>query len=303
MCGRQSRRNKVWGRRESSAYPRSTIPLLKHSLHQPSAFSPHSLIAAVREERGLKANRVPAVCVLEFDGDLTDWLLEQKLVAPCLAWACFHTTMFELEADGTPCGVIPRTIGGPYAVLVAEQLFASGARVVLGLTTAGRVQPSLTVPALVVATSAVRDEGTSYHYLKPAPTVDAPTEPVECLIRELNQLDLPVMPGQVWTTDAPYRETEQQLNRHARGGVLAVEMQAASLFAFAEARRATVGVVAHVTNAVDLEGEAFNKGSQEDGLRILQAVCRAGLQCLEVEGPDEIQPRGISRGVDRQRGT
>ena len=52
---------------------KSTIPLLNHSLHRPSAFSPDSLIAAVREERGLKANRVPAVCVLEFDGDLTDW--------------------------------------------------------------------------------------------------------------------------------------------------------------------------------------------------------------------------------------
>ena len=274
---------------------KSTIPLLNHSLRQPSAFSPDSLIAAVREERGLKANRVPTVCVLEFDGDLIDWLVEQKLAAPCLAWACFHTTMFELEVDGTPCGVIPRTIGGPYAVLIAEQLFASGARVVLGLTTAGSVQPSLAVPALVVATSAVRDEGTSYHYLKPAPTVDAPAEPVEFLVRELSQLDLPVMSGQVWTTDAPYRETEQQLNRHARGGVLAVEMQAASLFAFAEARRATVGVVAHVTSAVDRDGEDFNKGSPEDGLRLLQAVCRAGLHCLEVEGPEERKLPGGTR--------
>ena len=79
----------MFGHHDSLMSHKSRIPLLNHFLHQPSAFSPDSLIASVREERGLKANPVPAVCVLEFDGDLTDWLLEQKLVAQCLAWLAF----------------------------------------------------------------------------------------------------------------------------------------------------------------------------------------------------------------------
>jgi hypothetical protein len=72
---------------------RFLLPLLDHPLKQASAFTPEALIAAVRDERGLRANPVPAVCVLEFDGDLTDWLVATEVVQPCSDWACFHTTM------------------------------------------------------------------------------------------------------------------------------------------------------------------------------------------------------------------
>lgn len=102
------------------------LPLLNHPLQQPSAFTPEALIDAVRNERGLAANSVPHICVLEFDGDLTDWLISNRGAVPCSHWACFHTTMYTLEVDGCSCAIIARTIGGPYSVLVAEQLAASG---------------------------------------------------------------------------------------------------------------------------------------------------------------------------------
>jgi uridine phosphorylase len=144
--------------------------------------------------------------------------------------------MFALDVNGKPCGIVPRTIGGSYAVLVAEQLLASGARVIVGLTSAGRVSPKLQIPRLVVATAAIRDEGTSFHYLPASRLVGAPPEPVAPLASELKRLGLPVYEGTLWTTDAPYRETRQQLDRYGEEGVLAVEMQAASLFALAQVR-------------------------------------------------------------------
>ena len=116
----------------------SSLPLLNHPLQQPSAFTPEALIDAVRNERGLPASTVPDICVLEFDGDLTDWLISNRGAVPCSHWACFHTTMYTLEVDGCSCAIIPRTIGGPYSVLVAEQLAASGARIIMGLTSAWR---------------------------------------------------------------------------------------------------------------------------------------------------------------------
>ncbi len=259
---------------------RDKSPLLDHALDQPAAFTPEALVDAVRAERGLAPEPVPAVCVLEFDGDLTDWLEDRNLVRPAPHWACFHTRMSLLDVDGSPCGIVPRTIGGPYAVLVSEQLFASGAKVVIGLTSSGRVLPSLPIPSLVVATSAVRDEGTSYHYLPPTETVAAPVGVPETLAEEVAAVGLPVARGQVWTTDAPYRETREQLDRHAAAGVLAVEMQAASLFALAAARNVATAVVAHVTNAIDHDGEDFDKGREADGLRLLQCVCRGGLRFL-----------------------
>jgi uridine phosphorylase len=255
----------------------NALPLLTHPLDVESEFTPQALIEAVRNKRRLVSVAVPEVCVLEFDGDLTDHLVQSNAVSPWRNWACFHTPMFALEVDGKPCGIVPRSIGGAYAVLIAEQLLASGARMIVALTSAGRVSPNLQIPSLVVATAAIRDEGTSFHYLPPSKLVAAPPSPVTPLTRELERLGLPVYQGTVWTTDAPYRETQQQLDEYSEQGVLAVEMQAASLFALAQVRKARIAVVAHVSNATDYDGEPFDRGPEIEGVQILMAVCRASL--------------------------
>ncbi len=262
--------------------PLERCPLFNHALHSPSTFKPEDLVNSVRETRSLPNLSVPPLCILDFDGDLTDWLLSHGMATRFEPWACFHTTMYLVEADGIRCGVIARTIGGPYAVLIAEQLRVAGARLILCLTSAGRVSPSLPLPALVVVTSAVRDEGTSLHYLPAGECVACPTPIGDLLGGELTGLGWPVVQGSVWTTDAPYRETIEQLQRHANAGVLAVEMQAASLFAFATARRMDIGIVAHVTNALDYGDGQFDKGSDEDSVAILQAMMRAGQRYLEI---------------------
>src|SRR5271157_990089 len=223
-------------------------PLFEHALDAQSAFRPEDLVNAVREARGLPGLSVPPICFLDFDGDLTDWLVSHGRATCFEPWACFHTKMYLVEADGVRCGLIARTIGGPYAVLIAEQLRVAGAQLILGLTSAGRVSPSFPLPGLVVVTCAVRDEGTSLHYLPAGEDVACPTPIGNLLSDELTGLGWTVVEGSVWTTDAPYRETIEQLHRHADAGVLAVEMQAASLFAFATARQVNIGIVAHVTN-------------------------------------------------------
>jgi uridine phosphorylase len=257
------------------------IPLLAHPLNESPAFTPEALLEAVRVAASLRRDPVPPVCLLEFDGDLTDWLISTGAAKPWKSWACFHTTMHAIEVEGTPCGIVPRTIGGPYAVLIAEQLKASGAQVVLGLTSAGRVALSVPVPSLVVATAAIRDEGTSYHYLSASRPAVAHAPLADFLLRNLRSLGVSVLSGTVWTTDAPYRETRQQLAEYARQGVLAVEMQAASLFSFGIARDIPVGTVAHVTNAADHDETPFEKGSREFGRQLLEAMCRAAKSFLD----------------------
>ena len=251
------------------------LPILDHALADPSAFTAKNLMDDVRRSRQIPDGGIPPLCVLEFDGDLTDWLVREGLAKPFPSWACFHTAMFTIDLEGVTCGIIARTIGGPYAVLIAEQLHASGAKVIVGLSSAGRISPDLPLPCLVVATCAIRDEGTSYHYLPPAREVTGESGLIPHLERELIATGWAVRRGKVWTTDAPYRETKVQLGKWSREGVLAVEMQAASLFAFGIARQANVASVAMVSNAVDHTGEQFNTGSQEDGMRILQGIARA----------------------------
>ena len=260
------------------------LPLLNHPVDEQSVFTPVNLIDSVRRARQIPEGSIPELCFLEFDGDLTDWLSGRGHAKPFPCWPCFHTTMFAVEIEGVQCGIIPRTIGGPYAVLIAEQLAAAGSRLIVGLTSAGRVSRELPLPCLVVVTGAIRDEGTSLHYLQAAREVSGPTPEVAALIfRELAATGRPVRQGKVWTTDAPYRETQMQLNQWATEGILAVEMQAASLFAFGIARGMAVACVATVSNAVDHEGEQFDTGSQQEGLRILAACTRAFKNALAAE--------------------
>lgn len=269
----------------------SVTPLLHHPLDAPSAFRPEDLMQAVRRTRGLDIDGVPPVCVLDFDGDLSDGLVRDGAVTPVPAWACFHTQMLGLTIDGVACGVVPRTIGGPYAVLVAEQLHAAGAKVVIGITSAGRVAPALPLPCIVVADEAVRDEGTSLHYLPESETVATPTPRLVDLLAEALGPVTAVRRGLLWTTDAPYRETDAQLRAWSGRGVLAVEMQAASLFAFAHARAAPVGIVALVSNSTDHTGEQFDTGEHAYRLRVLSAVVHAAAAFLAAPGSSRSTPQ------------
>jgi uridine phosphorylase len=252
-----------------------SLPLLQHVLESPSALTPERLMGAVRAERGLANEAVPPLCVLDFDGDLSDHLAATGMSSPWSSWACFHTSMRATTMEGITCGIVPRTIGGPYAVLVSEQLWAAGAKLIVGITSAGRVSASLALPSIVIVDEAVRDEGTSLHYLAPAASIAAPTTDIlDPLVKELS-VSSAARRGRVWTTDAPYRETAEQLRFWADRNVLAVEMQAASLFAFAHARSAQVGMVALVSNAVDEVTADFNTGGNDYRLRVLRAVARA----------------------------
>jgi nucleoside phosphorylase len=126
----------------------------------------------------------------------------------------------------------------------------------------------------VVATSAIRDE--ELPAIPAWAEVACKSPVVPFLERELIATGWTVRSGKVWTTDAPYRETKAQLTKWTREGVLAVEMQAASLFAFGAARHASVASVAMVSNAVDHAGAQFDTwSSQDDGLRVLKGIARA----------------------------
>src|SRR5437660_10648757 len=115
----------------------SAPPLLGHALDQPSAFTAKNLIDDVRRSRQIPAGIVPPLCILEFDGDITDWLVRDGIAKPFRPWACFHTSMFTMDLEGVSCGIIARTIGGPSAVLIPAQSQAAGAKRSIPRTYAG----------------------------------------------------------------------------------------------------------------------------------------------------------------------
>lgn len=250
-------------------------PILGDKHHgAPSAFTPESLLREARRQKALADEPVPQVCLLDPDGDVLRHLRATGAAVPHSGWACYHSELLVFALDGRAVGVVPCAVGAPYAVLVAEQLFASGCRLLISVTSAGQITPLAAPPYYVLIDRALRDEGTSYHYLPPADWSVAPPRLVEALDGAFADAPQPVHVGSTWTTDAPFRETGPAIDAIRKRGALAVEMEAAALYAFAEARSRPVVCFAHVTNQMgQVEGD-FEKGQANGAQTSLEVVRR-----------------------------
>jgi len=234
-----------------------------------------------RRQKGIGGEAVPALCLLDPDGDMLAHLRAAGRARPHPGWACYHTTLWRAEVAGREVGIVACAVGAPFAVLIAEQMFVSGCRLLISVTSAGRIAPApVAPPYFVLIDRALRDEGTSYHYRPPADWAEAPADLLAMLDGAFAGASQPVLRGAAWTTDAPYRETAAAIAAMVARGILAVEMEAAALYAFAAARHRPVVCFAHVTNQMgQIEGD-FEKGEAAGAPAALDIVVRAAARLM-----------------------
>jgi uridine phosphorylase len=241
----------------------------------PSVFLPPALLREARRQKGLPVADVPPICILDPDGDIVRRLKSLGRTKRFDAWPCYHTDLQTFSLGKEIVGILGCVVGAPFAVLVAEELFACGCRILISLTSAGQILPAVRPPYFVVIDRALRDEGTSYHYAAPSEYSEADPRLIALAVEALRKTGLHAIIGPSWTTDAPFRETAEAIESARSKGVLAVEMEAAALYAFARAKRANVLCLAHVTNTMGQEGQDFEKGEADgttDALAILEAI-------------------------------
>ncbi|OYV41450.1 MAG: uridine phosphorylase [Rhodospirillales bacterium 20-64-7] len=241
-----------------------------------AVFVPAAMIREARRQKQIPSVDVPSVCLLDPDGDIVRRLRADGRARRFEPWPCYHSELYTFHVGEQLVGVVGCAVGGPFAVLVAEQMFACGCRLLISMTSAGQILPTPGPPPyFVVIDRALRDEGTSYHYAASSEFLEADMLLVDAARTALGKLRLRAYVGASWTTDAPFRETAKAIEAARHKGILAVEMEAASLYAFAKARGAAVLCLAHVTNTMgQVEGD-FEKG-EADGtaaaLKVLDAI-------------------------------
>jgi uridine phosphorylase len=247
------------------------ILLQKHN-DATSAFTPESLLREARRQKSLPTVAVPEICVLDPDGDIVRHLRARGRADRHPGWACYHTDLYVFHHEGHEYGIVGCAVGAAFAVLIAEELFASGCQFLVSMTSAGQILPVQAPPYFIVIDRALRDEGTSYHYLPPSDYSVADAHLAQIAREALTAADVSVQVGTTWTTDAPFRETHEAINAAAQAGILAVEMEAAALYAFAKASGRPVLCFAHVTNQMGrIEGD-FEKGvadGAEESLKVI----------------------------------
>jgi uridine phosphorylase len=251
------------------------VPWLQNKSPQAaSVFSPDALLREARRQKGLAPLDVPAVCIFDPDGDILRQLRKSGRATRFDAWPCYHTELYTFRLGEQTVGIV---VGAPFAVLIAEELFACGCRFLLSLTSAGQINAAGPTPYFVVIDRALRDEGTSYHYAAPAEFAEADAKLVATAANALKQAGLRILVGASWTTDAPFRETAEAIESARAKGVLAVEMEAAALYTFARTRGKSVLCLAHVTNTMGQAERDFEKGESDgtiDALNVLETIVK-----------------------------
>jgi uridine phosphorylase len=246
----------------------SEVPPILAQKHyaQPSAFTPESLLREARRQKRIPPSRTPAICILDPDGDILRSLLAQGAARLEKGWACYHTQLYSFSHGGMEFGIVGCAVGASFATLIAEEMFASGCKLLISVTSSGQIVPVRPPPYFIVIDRALRDEGTSYHYAPPSDYSQADAGLISKLNGAFEGFPVPVLTGATWTTDAPFRETQAAIDAMAERNLLAVEMEAAALYAFARARQKPVLCFAHVTNQMGRVDGDFEKG-EADGSR------------------------------------
>lgn len=242
---------------------------------EPSVFHPENLLREARRQRGLALGTIPAVCVLDPDGDIVRYLSKTGRGERSSVWACYHTDLWETSIDGVRLGIVGCAVGAPFAVLVAEECFASGCELLISITSAGQIEPELDLPCFILIDHALRGEGTSQCYLPRADRIEADPELIESAAQALSRAGIATLQGTTWTTDAPFRETASAIDRARLDGALVVEMEAAALYALGKVKKFPLLCLAHVTNQMAQTEGDFEKGPEdgaEEALRLIAAL-------------------------------
>jgi uridine phosphorylase len=260
--------------------PHGLPPILRDKHYDaPSTFTPENLLREARRQKNVRHAPIPKVCILDPDGDIVRRLRGTGRARRTQGWACYHSEMDSFEEGGREYGIVGCAVGASYAVLLAEQMFASGCRLLISITSSGQIRALRPPPYFILIERALRDEGTSHHYLPASDYAEADPALTRTIAEALSRVGEPVERGATWTTDAPYRETEQAIEAARAKNILAVEMEAAALYAFARARGKAVLCFAHVTNQMGQTGD-FEKGQANGAiasLNVIDAVASAWL--------------------------
>ena len=252
-----------------------SIPLLEFYPEREALIEPAKLI----ELRDL-----PEHCVLCFFREAIEQAKDKLGLKPLPA---FRSEMGDLEVfagmhDGRPLAIVSMAVGAPLAAGIFEEMIARGGRRFMVCGTAGVLDSSIGSGDIVVPVYALRDEGTSYHYLPPDREARPSPEALEAIMRVLERHGCHYVTGRTWTTDAFYRETPNKTARRREQGCITVEMEAAALFAVAEFRGVQIGQLLY--GADDLSGIEWDPRGHGQDMPARETIFWLSVEaCLEMQ--------------------
>ncbi len=255
--------------------------------NQPGKYNAKAIIEprGVIEERkkaGLHPTiPVPAGAIICYDSALWQWISTVPGHVECDGW--LKGSFLLPQADAWILVSKAAGFGAPTAVMTLEELIAFGISKFINLGTAGGLMKEMYVGDIVICERAIRDEGTSHHYLPDGKYAYSGKELTDDLCKAVMRKRVPFRKGTSWTTDAVYRETIEELQQYREEGVATVEMEASALFAVGAFRGVSVSSVFAISDILSEEGwnQGYHSKEKLDGLK---QIFEAALETMSFGG-------------------
>ncbi|MCK9279408.1 MAG: nucleoside phosphorylase [Melioribacteraceae bacterium] len=223
------------------------FPILEFDSDRGAIISPSDLVKEIPD--------IPKHAVVCFFNDVITHLAESgklKIISKIKSEMGFHF-VYSYEFENRSIVLFHPGVGAPLAVATFEDVIQMGCNKFIVCGGAGVLDKEIAAGNLIVPNSAIRDEGTSYHYLEPSREVAPSSEALIAIETTLTKRNISYRIGKTWTTDGVYRETSSKISLRKSEGCIAVEMEAAALFAVAKFRGVKIGQILYGGDNVDTE--------------------------------------------------
>lgn len=222
----------------------------------------------------------PEVCITTFSESIIKDYVENNTtkVISNLYSANGTIPVYQIEYAGKKMGLFLSRVGAPACVAGLEEIIALGAKKVILFGCCGILNQSVADGKIIIPSSAVRDEGTSYHYCPGSEEISAEDSPTDIAVQCLKQQGIPYVVGKVWTTDAIYRETPEVIEERKKQGCIAVEMECSASLAVAKFRN--IPMIQFFYGADNLDSDQWEIRDLTDyGLSFSDKYMKIALEC------------------------
>lgn len=254
------------------------VPQFPYKWDKPALIEPPAFLEYMRSIGRFPTVSAPRALILCYQDSIFQWVKKTQAHTPGDGFA--HNVLLLNDFAGEIAVSRVFGIGAPAAVALLEEMIAWGVQKVISIGTAGSLQKNVGIGDLIICDRALRDEGTSHHYLSPSRFARANDELTDKLAEQMRSQQILAHRGAVWTIDAVYRETVAEAQAYQAEGLLGVEMEAAALFAVAERRGVPLATLLCVSDSLaDLRWHPeFHSTKIKTGLQSLFKVVVGALK-------------------------
>ena len=202
-----------------------------------------------------KMDNMPKTCVSFFSKSIMKYIVENFKVEQIanISNATANFPVYKININGVDLAIYQSAVGAPACVSNYEELISMGVKNMLLVGCCGCLEDKIGEYSIIIPTSAIRDEGTSYHYAKVSDETEIDPKMIEIIENCVKSKSINYSKGKTWTTDAIFRETKDKVSKRKNQGAITVDMECSAMNIVSKFREVNFGQIFYAADNLGAE--------------------------------------------------